>query len=503
MAALRRCALARSWITRIRANIAMPKRQHPWECKNCGCSGHGEAAEQTHLNGKKHLKTIMSGAFATKTAKQERAERKVAKRQICGAKLKAKAERDTEKRAACMLVCNAVIAELPTLASSAQWAVPTIPSADSSAPSLHAEVLEICHALSERDPERVKARVGALERIQIVIEKALPGAGRPYLVGSAATGLAIDGSDLDLTILPTQLGSKEKQETKHLYTLADALQKQGIVERGKGPWVIPAKVPIVQFTEKTSGIRVDICIAQPDGVHSTAWMKEQLGSYPLLRPLILVLKRFLTSRQLHNPAHGGLGSYVLFVMAHAIVAGATLVGLGDDLGELLFRFLLRHSITHWKIRSPLDGSELGPKVRRTAEIAEHFRELLDDLKAEHLPAGAGCVLAASDEETSPRGAPFRLADALLDHADDEWYEDEWHEDEWYEERSDLIPPCGFKTKPKGWARKWYEERSDLIPPGGFKTKPKGWSRSRPPCWRCGGPKAAKWCMCLGYRERRG
>ena len=72
----------------------MPKRQHPWVCKICGCAGHGEANEQCHLNGKKHLKLIMSGAVAKKTAKQERAERKAAKRQKLEVKLEAKAERD-------------------------------------------------------------------------------------------------------------------------------------------------------------------------------------------------------------------------------------------------------------------------------------------------------------------------------------------------------------------------------------------------------------------------
>ena len=359
-----------------------------WTCKICSASGDGTSSEQAHLNGKKHLKKLTGlGSAAMKQAATQATQPaavaaigRARNRQKKEAKLQKWADRQVEKQVACLDACDAVISETPTLEASARWAAPPMSMADS-ASGLHEEIVALCRAASENDAARVEARVAALGRIQKIFGKAFHGSGRAHLIGSAATGLALGSSDLDLTIL----GTKSKQRESHLYMLAGLLQQHDLVERGGRPQVIGcAKVPIVKFVERGSGLAVDISMLQTDGLQSTAWMRAQLSAHPALRPLLIVLKLFLANHQLNDASVGGISSFVLFVMAHGIVApsitNADPGEVSDDLGELLCRFLTRFSRTHtrdacWKVASPFDGSDLGKKVRRTAEISAAFRAL--------------------------------------------------------------------------------------------------------------------------------
>ena len=481
-----------------------------------------------------------------------------------------------------MAACKAVEAETPTLAASVQWAAPQIAPVDVAPSELHREILDLCDAALgpiEQDT-RVKARIAALERIKNVVSAAFSGGGKAHLIGSAATGLAIGSSDLDLTVLwPGRRLLKQSKTSHNLYLLAGMLQQRGLAKTGGHLQVIEhARVPIVKFVERESGLAVDISMQQPDGLYSTAWMREQLVEHPLLRPMVIVLKLFLANQQLNDPAAGGLGSYVLFVMAHGIVASSGC----SDLGELLRRFLVHYSATHtrdgcWKVPSgPLDGTDLGKKVKRTPDISAHFRALHaeltggdDDAKpiSPGTPSsGASRGLARLADAIQPRRAAPRTGskrtqreeahvdggtnpeppspeakrrrrDVVEEERPLSVREDEASSSAWTSDHSYACLGCGAVIG--SWSRTLYHMQAccpqlcastrglmsrcreaalaapdtsppeldfsapDFVPPGGYARKPHGWARNRPPCWRCGGPRAAKWCLCSGERDRRG
>jgi hypothetical protein len=522
------------------------------------------------------------------------------------AKLDKWASRQAEKLAACTEACEAAKVETPTLAASVQWAAPQIASVEVAPSELHSEILDLCSTtLGAVEDTRVKVRIAAVERVNLIVNAAFHGSGKAYLIGSAAAGLAIGSSDLDLTVLGSGRLLKTSRTSHNLYLLAGLLQQRGLAQSGGTLQVIErAKVPIVKFVERESGLAVDISVQQPDGLHSTAWMRAQLVGCPLLRPIVIVLKIFLANQQLNDPAVGGLGSYVLFVMTHGIVASSGC----SDLGELLRRFLVCYSATHtkdgcWKIPSPLDGTDLGKKVKRTAEISAHFRALhaqlmvdeddANELCYSHLNTGvcnfgAGCKFRHLEQEdyhpapirpdAPPSGGSrglARLADAIQprraapptgskrtqreethpDGGDDprgpppeakrrRWEVEEERplslgEDEasassaWTSDHSYGCLGCGMVIGT--WQRTLYHMQSccpqlcakkrglmrrcralattealssepdfsapDFVPLGGYARKPHGWARNRPPCWRCGGPKAAKWCRCSGGDRR--
>ena len=72
-----------------------------------------------------------------------------------------------------------------------------------------------------------------------------------------------------------------------------------------------AKVPIIKLQDKASNINVDISFNRTNGIYCVKLVKHLLKKYPELKPLLLVLKCFLKSRQLNETYHGGVGSFLL------------------------------------------------------------------------------------------------------------------------------------------------------------------------------------------------
>jgi hypothetical protein len=62
-----------------------------------------------------------------------------------------------------------------------------------------------------------------------------------------------------------------------------------------------AKVPIVKFDHRRSGISVDICVNNDSGITTGRLLRKYVREYPPLRPLTMVLKVFLVRRVPSRP----------------------------------------------------------------------------------------------------------------------------------------------------------------------------------------------------------
>ncbi len=76
-----------------------------------------------------------------------------------------------------------------------------------------------------------------------------------------------------------------------------------------------ARVPIVKYVDGESALAVDISLEQDTGADSTRFVKEAMQAWPMLRPLVLVLKYYLKQRGLAETYSGGIGSFLLCVMS--------------------------------------------------------------------------------------------------------------------------------------------------------------------------------------------
>lgn len=101
-----------------------------------------------------------------------------------------------------------------------------------------------------------------------------------------------------------------------------------------------AKVPIIKMQDRESLINLDISFNRTNGVYCVKLMKHLLKKYPELRPLLLILKAFLKSRNLNESYHGGVSSFLLTMMTTSSLQRSYKQGgtEGMDLGKHLVDF---------------------------------------------------------------------------------------------------------------------------------------------------------------------
>ncbi|CAN4087390.1 unnamed protein product [Withania somnifera] len=176
---------------------------------------------------------------------------------------------------------------------------------------LHKEIIDFCEFLSPT-PEEQASRNEAIECVFDVIRYIWPKC-KPEVFGSFKTGLYLPTSDVDLVIL----GSEIRSPQIGLQALSRALSQKGVAK--KIQVISKARVPIVKFVEKRSGISFDISFDVDNGPKAAEFIKDAMSSWPPLRPLCLILKVFLQQRELNEVYTGGIGSYALLVMLIAIL----------------------------------------------------------------------------------------------------------------------------------------------------------------------------------------
>ncbi|XP_076882499.1 uncharacterized protein LOC143530979 [Bidens hawaiensis] len=176
---------------------------------------------------------------------------------------------------------------------------------------LHKEILDFCDFLSPTSEEQV-SRNTAVETVSNVIKSIWPNC-KVEIFGSFKTGLLLPTSDVDMVILESHIQNPETG----LRTISRTLHRRGLARNiqvfGK------ARVPIIKFEEKRSGISFDISFDMHDGPKTSEYIQDAISKWPPLRPLCLVLKIFLKQRRLNEVHSGGIGSFALLAMLIAML----------------------------------------------------------------------------------------------------------------------------------------------------------------------------------------
>lgn len=188
---------------------------------------------------------------------------------------------------------------------------------------LHKEIVDFSEFLSPT-PEEQSKRTAAVDRIFHVVKYIWPHC-RVEVFGSFRTGLYLPTSDIDAVIL----NSKVKTPQTGLYALARALSQKGLAK--KMQVIAKARVPIVKFVEKLSGIAFDISFDMDSGPKAAIFIKDIVEKLPPLRYLCLILKVFLQQRELNEVYSGGVGSYALLAM---LIAHLQIHWRSQDMKEL-------------------------------------------------------------------------------------------------------------------------------------------------------------------------
>ena len=204
---------------------------------------------------------------------------------------------------------------------------------------LHNEIFSFCENQMLND-EDLAVRGEVVKEIEDICKELWGEKVQVHIFGSQATGTATKYSDIDLTVLGCDCAVDDT--TPALVAIADVLKERDLATYLE---IIPsAKVPIIKMDHKKSGISLDICCNEATGIEAANMVTSFSRDYPFFKHLTMVLKSFLSRRQLHETYSGGVGSFVLAVMVISFLQHRQRVHVAVarqswNLGSLLMDFL--------------------------------------------------------------------------------------------------------------------------------------------------------------------
>ncbi|SPO07524.1 related to DNA-directed DNA polymerase [Cephalotrichum gorgonifer] len=166
--------------------------------------------------------------------------------------------------------------------------------------------------------------------------------------GSFMSGLYLPMADMDLVICSESL-LKQGWVTQRLcsksslYRFRAFLQNENIPTRDTIQVIAGARVPLVKYVDRTTGLKVDISFENIGGVKAIDRFMTWRRQYPAMPILVTIIKQYLSMRGLNEPVNGGIGGFSVICLVVSMLQLMPQVQSGDmipehHLGELLLEF---------------------------------------------------------------------------------------------------------------------------------------------------------------------
>ncbi|NWW02651.1 GLD2 polymerase, partial [Oreocharis arfaki] len=189
---------------------------------------------------------------------------------------------------------------------------------------LSQQVLELFQACRQQasDLDRKELCRTELQReIQLIFPQS-----RLFLVGSSLNGFGTRTSDGDLCLVVkeepiptlfinfnTTFQVNQKTEARRILSLVQKLFSTKLCNYIERPQLIRAKVPIVKFRDKV-GVDFDLNVNNVIGIRNTFLLRTYAFIENRVRPLVLVVKKWASFREINDASRGTLNSYSLVLM---------------------------------------------------------------------------------------------------------------------------------------------------------------------------------------------
>ncbi|KAL5118066.1 hypothetical protein ACEQ8H_004053 [Pleosporales sp. CAS-2024a] len=211
---------------------------------------------------------------------------------------------------------------------------------------LHNEILDFYDWVAPQQFEH-EARDKLVKRISDALstQRWFPhDSGRILCFGSYPAGLYLPTADMDLVYASDRLwnGGRAALDSKNdrvafTKTLRKASQRLYRVGIAANPFVIAkARVPIIKFKDKMTGLDVDISFENLGGVQAQATFHQWKEEYPDMLYLVALVKQLLVMRGLNEVHTGGLGGYSIICLTVSYIQHAPKT---DNLAECFMGFL--------------------------------------------------------------------------------------------------------------------------------------------------------------------
>ncbi|XP_067424611.1 poly(A) RNA polymerase GLD2 isoform X1 [Emydura macquarii macquarii] len=183
---------------------------------------------------------------------------------------------------------------------------------------LSQQVLELFQACQQQTCDLNKKELCRTE-LQKEIQRIFPQS-RLFLVGSSLNGFGTRSSDGDLCLVVKEEPVNQKTEARHILSLVQKLfctklcKSQTTANYIERPQLIRAKVPIVKFRDKVSCVEFDLNVNNVVGIRNTFLLRTYAYIENRVRPLVLVVKKWASFRDINDASRGTLSSYSLVLM---------------------------------------------------------------------------------------------------------------------------------------------------------------------------------------------
>ncbi|XP_041370368.1 poly(A) RNA polymerase GLD2-like [Gigantopelta aegis] len=169
-----------------------------------------------------------------------------------------------------------------------------------------------CYYVQQRQTEELyQKKIQLRNALYAVLKGVFPYCGL-YIVGSSMSGFGTKTSDMDLCLMlsPAQIDQK-KEATEILFMIHRAIRKCSFI---KSPTVIRAKVPIMKFFDRISGVECDLNVNNSVGIRNTHLLRYYASMDWRVRPLMLFIKHWARFHDINDARKMTLSSYSLALM---------------------------------------------------------------------------------------------------------------------------------------------------------------------------------------------
>lgn len=167
-----------------------------------------------------------------------------------------------------------------------------------------------------------------------------------YPFGSYMSGLYLPTGDMDLAFCSRGYVDGGRQMTPRqaqLQGFVRFVRSNGLAVHNRVEPIYKARVPLVKFVDKTTGLKIDISFENLSGIVAVETFKAWKQQWPVMPILVTIIKQFLLMRGLNEPVNGGIGGFSVICMVVSMLQLLPPIQSGDvdqehDLGAILMHF---------------------------------------------------------------------------------------------------------------------------------------------------------------------
>lgn len=125
-----------------------------------------------------------------------------------------------------------------------------------------------------------------------------------------------------------------------LNTLKRDLQNKRVAVENRFEMITKARVPLVKYVDKTTGLKIDISFENIGGILAIQTFKAWKEQYPVMPILVTIIKQYLLMRGLNEPVNGGIGGFSVICMVVSMLQMMPQINSGDMNPEHHLGFVL-------------------------------------------------------------------------------------------------------------------------------------------------------------------